>query len=225
MTSLFGYALSAALLSSSATPVYAPDPLAFEANRGQAPPVVRFMAHGRGFGLYVTAEEAVFAVSWTDGSSLRAHPVVRLRLLGANPAAELVGMDPLPDRTDHRTGPDPSRWQTDVPVFTQVMSLAIYPGIDLIYRGTAEQLEYELVLAPDADPAAFGLEISGVERVRLDARGDLVVEVEGRTLRLARPRVRRDTPAGLQPVTARFILDDDRRVRLALADDAPAEPR
>lgn len=222
MTKWLSYTLTAVLGSSNATPVYAPDPLAFEANQGQAPAVVRFMAHGRGFGLYVTPEEAVFALAWADGSHARAHPVVRLRLLGANPAAELTGMDPLPHRTDHMTGTDPSRWQMGVPVYTRVLSAAVYPGVDLIYHGTAEQLAYEFVLAPGADAGAFGLEISGVESVRIDRGGALVIEVEHRTVRLAPPRVQRDTPTGLQPVEAGFRLDRDGRVRLALAETPPA---
>jgi hypothetical protein len=44
-------------------------PLSFEANVGQADPSVQFLAHGPGFGLYLTGTEAVMVLNQGSGAS------------------------------------------------------------------------------------------------------------------------------------------------------------
>ena len=106
------------------------------------------------------------------------HPksaVLRMKLVDANAAPQVIGVDPLPGKTHYLRGPDPAKWQTNVPNYAKVQYEGVYPGVDLVYYGNQQHLEYDFVVAPGADPAAIQLAVQGARTVRLDARGDLVV--------------------------------------------------
>ena len=85
--------------------------LRFDANRGQTDPQVKFLARGRGYGLFLTVKEAVLTLSRPVGRSSRqpcgsaqedastkkqpSVAVIRMRLVGGNPEPRIVGLDPL----------------------------------------------------------------------------------------------------------------------------------
>src|SRR4051794_20254616 len=80
-------------IAPSAAAAYGRLPLAFEANRGQAAAGVDFLARGSGYALGLTPTEAVLALRSDTGGD-----VLRLRVVGANPAAAAVGRDELVTR-------------------------------------------------------------------------------------------------------------------------------
>ena len=85
---------------------------------------------------------------------------VCLKLLRANPAAKVRGLDELPGKSNYLTGNDPKKWRTNVPTYGRVRYENIYPGVDLVYYGKERgQLEYDFVVAPGADPGAIALAI------------------------------------------------------------------
>ena len=69
-----------------------------------------------------------------------------MRLVGANPSPQVVGLDELPGKSNYFLGNDPKKWHTNVPNYSKVQYKDIYPGIDLIYYGNQRQLEYDLLL-------------------------------------------------------------------------------
>ncbi|HEV7857889.1 MAG TPA: hypothetical protein VGO91_04605 [Pyrinomonadaceae bacterium] len=60
-------------------------------------------------------------------------------------------------------------------------------GIDLVYHGNQQQLEYDFHLAAGADPASIRLNLEGAQSLRLDAEGNLLLETKGGELRQHRP--------------------------------------
>ena len=154
-----------------AAPDYGNLPLSFEANTGQTDSKVQFLSRGRGYGLFLTADEAV--LSLTNGN-IRSpkSAVLRMRLAGPQREGRVEGMEPLGKR-HYLRGSDPSNWQTDIPAFKKVRYHGVYPGIDLVYYGNRRQLEYDFVVAPGADPARIALALSGIDSVAIDAEGNL----------------------------------------------------
>src|SRR6267378_4834173 len=91
-------------------------PLSFEENQGQTASEVRYVSHGSGYELFLTPQEAVLALRHDAPPDLsplhrtatlrsprktpRAGQVtaIRMRLEGANPDAQIAGMDQLPGR-------------------------------------------------------------------------------------------------------------------------------
>lgn len=153
--------------------------LAFEPNQGQADPQVRYLARGPGYSLLLTSRDAVLA---RPGSPLR------LRFAGANPAPRTAPLDPLAAYSQYYLGSFHAR----VPRYGRVRYEQIYPGVDVIYYSRQGELEYDLALAPGADPSRIRLEFDGARRIRLSAAGDLLVETPGGVVRQHRPAVYQD---------------------------------
>ena len=156
-------------------------PLCFEPNRGQTDGRVRFVSRVGRYNLFLTSDEAVFAL----------HPArraLRMRLAGANKGAAAEGLDPLPGVSNYLVGNDRSRWLTNVPGFARVLYRGVYPGVNLVYYGRRDgRLEYDLLVSPGADASRLALDFKGARRLRLDAGGDLVLhtaagEVQARRL-------------------------------------------
>src|SRR5258708_27596695 len=86
-----------------------------------------------------------------------------MRLAGADPRARGVGEDPLPGKTNYFIGNDPQRWRTNVPNYTRIRYHNVYPGIDVLYYGSARDVEFDFILAPGADSGRIQLVMSGPE--------------------------------------------------------------
>jgi hypothetical protein len=197
-------------------------PMSFEPNVGQAEPGVKFLARGRGYGLFLTPTESVLvlappaAARPARGVVPGVEPVVvRMRLVGADPDASLTGLDPLPGRSHYLLGPA-ERWRQGVPSFARVRYTDVYPGISLVFYGTGRELEYDLVVAPGADPGQIALAFEGIAGLRLDEAGDLVLTVAGGQVHLRRPVVYQETEGARHLVDAGYVLDGD-RVRFQVA--------
>src|SRR5437879_11113798 len=69
---------------------------------------------------------------------------VSFQFAGANPLARLIGIDNLPGQINYLIGADPQQWRSHVPHYARVRATAIYPGIDVVYYGSGQKLEYDL---------------------------------------------------------------------------------
>lgn len=123
----------------------------------------RYIARGLGYTFQITPSEA--AVSG-DGKT------VRLRFDGSE-GARLEGRDPLRGTTNILRGNDRAQWRRAIPNYSRVAARRIYPGIDALYYISGGQLEYDLAVAPGADPARIRMRIEGAE-ARIDEDGNLV---------------------------------------------------
>ncbi len=176
-------------------------PMFFEPNQGQTDPRVKFLARGAGYGLFLTADEAVLQLHragsiqhFSPSSQLSAlssqratSSVIRMRLDGANSSARVSGTSPLPGKSNYFIGNDPSKWRHDIPQFARVEYQAVYPGVDLVYYGDQGQLEYDFRVAPAADPNQIALSFQGAS-AHIDS-GDLVLSTDNGDVRFHAPRV------------------------------------
>ncbi|HSZ60781.1 MAG TPA: SBBP repeat-containing protein [Terriglobales bacterium] len=180
-------------------------PLVFEPNQGQTAAPVKFVAHGAGYGLFLTSDEAVLALqgaaigtqhpafsgqSSALGSQRASNSVLRMRLEGANASASVSGSSPLPGRTSYIIGNNPAKWHRDVPQFGRVEYAGVYRGVDLVYYGNQGQLEYDFRVAPGADPDQIALNFQGATPHILDGdSGDLVLTTAAGEVRFHAPRI------------------------------------
>ena len=173
-------------------------PLVFEPNQGQTAAPVKFVAHGAGYGLFLTADEAVLALQGAGistqhsafSSQRASNSVIRMRLAGANASASISGASPLPGSTSYFIGNNPAKWHRDVPQFGRVEYAGVYRGVDLVYYGNQGQLEYDFRVAPGADPNQIALSFQGAApRILKGESGDLVLTTASGEVRFHAPRV------------------------------------
>jgi len=169
-------------------------PLSFERNDGQTDAQVKFLARGNGYTLFLTPSENVLALR---KSRKAAVDVLRIRMIGANPAPRVEGTGELAGKSNYFIGNDPKKWRTEVPNYAEVELKNVYSGIDLIYHGSAQgKLEYDFRLAPGADPNAIRLSFEGENNLALDQRGDLIVSIGGQKLVEHAPLIYQETSDG-----------------------------
>ena len=185
-------------------------PLSFEPNQGQSDSRVKFLAHGNGYGLYLTTSEAVLALPQRNKDGNR--PVVEMQFGGANQAAQLAGTSLLPGKSNYFIGNDPSRWHRNIPQFSRVQYRNLYSGIDLDFYGKQGRLEYDFEVAPGADPGQIALDFKGTKNLQVAANGDLVLTHDGGDLRFEAPHMYQTSSAGTQTVAGSFVLRSDNRV-------------
>ncbi|HSY65909.1 MAG TPA: SBBP repeat-containing protein [Terriglobales bacterium] len=186
-------------------------PLIFEPNQGQSDAKVKFLARGRGYGLFLTDQEAVLGLQHfaadSRPSSVR-NSVVSMKLSGASSIGDPVGEAPLPGKSNYLIGNDPAKWHRDIPQFARVRYGNVYPGIDLVYYGNQGQLEYDFEVSPGRDPKFVALKFSGPRNLTIDSNGDLILALDGSDVRLQAPRVYQKFGAEERSVAGRFELHD-----------------
>ncbi|HYY15557.1 MAG TPA: SBBP repeat-containing protein, partial [Gammaproteobacteria bacterium] len=129
-----------------------------------------------------------------------------MQLAGSSPAPEIAGEQPLPGKISYLIGRDPGKWRTNIPHYARVRYRSVYPGIDLVYHGQQQQLEYDFVVAPGADPKQIRLDIQGAEKLYLDAAGNLVVRVAGAEIIQQVPKVYQQVDDKWQAILGRYVL-------------------
>ncbi len=181
-------------------------PLHFEPNLGQLAPEVQFHARSAGYTVFFTPGEALFSLRPPENAG---RPVVRMKLVGADPAARVEYLDPLPGRSHYLIGSDPARWRTNVPHFRRAAWRKIFPGVDLVFHGSradSGRLEYDFVLAPGVPPSAVRVSFEGAWNLRIDARGDLLMDTPGGLLRQPRPIVYQPEGGSRRTLVGRQLL-------------------
>jgi hypothetical protein len=93
----------------------------------------------------------------------------------------------------------------------------LYPGVDLVFYGNQRQLEYDLVVAPGADPGAIRMQFDGVDSLRLDSAGNLVLRAGAGELRQHRPIVYQERDGARQSVNGRYVIQAHNRVAFEIA--------
>ena len=196
-------------------------PLFFEANRGQADSQVRFMARGKGYTLLLTPTETILVESKTQVSTqgkavapfqsplvatkASRGSVIRMQLVGANSAPAMTGIEQLPGKVNYLIGNDPSKWQTQVPLYSQARTEQAYPGVDLVFHGDQRQLEYDFVVAPGADPSKIAFRIRGAARTEIDTRGDLVLHTADSDFVMHKPVIYQTIASERRPIEGSFV--------------------
>jgi hypothetical protein len=212
-------AKSAASLSTSkqAQQLLAAMPLVFEKNMGQAADGISFLSHGDGYSLGLTPGGAILSLRKD-----RTHTaVLRVNLQGANPAAQVTGVDQIRGKTNYLFGKDPAKWLANVPNFEKVKAGNVLPGVDVLYYGSQRNLEYDFDVAPGADPGKITLQFEGARALKVDSQGDLIAETAAGPVRFKKPDAYQQDSArpGSQrtPVEVKYVLGHKGRVSFNVA--------
>jgi Beta-propeller repeat len=177
-------------------------PLYFVENHGQTDARVAYSAHSGGLDLFFTPQGVTYALT-TPGSSSISSPTaphlasvraareaaaastsdatgqrwaVAMEFVGANLAVRPRGEERTPTVVSYFRGPQP-QWKIGLPTYQRVVYANLWPGIDLIYEGTATgALEYSFLIRPGADPGQIRLAYRGATAVTRAPAGQLEVK-------------------------------------------------
>lgn len=209
------------------TVTYGKLPLAFEVNRGQTDPQVKFLSRGNGYSLFLTSTEAVLALqkakvrrtkaleppfkksgrpSGTDARDSDDQSVLRMKLIGSRNESRVVGIEELSGKSSYFRGKDPSRWHTQVTQYRKIKYESVYPGIDLVFYGNQRELEFDFIISPGADPDLIELTFAGAQDIYLGEAGHLVLQTAQGPLELKKPLVYQEVEGARKEITGSYIL-------------------
>jgi len=193
-----------------------------EANEGQFDPRIRFLSRGNGHNFLLTVGEVLLILKKEKRDERRLDvdaPIVKgpkaalvsMRFVGANPKPSVRAVDQLTPKTNYFVGNDPTKWRAHVRSFAKVEYSNIYPDIDLIYRGTEDNLDYDFVVAPRANPNLITHELAGINGLEIDPQGDLLLKIGDARLRQLKPFIYQEVNGERRPIPGGYVLKGKNR--------------
>ncbi|MDP9171261.1 MAG: hypothetical protein M3N54_11640, partial [Acidobacteriota bacterium] len=174
------------------TAVGAKSAVRFEENLGQTSKQVRYLARTSGQTLYFS-DRQLYIELWGVGES---SSVVRMSFAGADPQARCQAAGAQLEPISYFVGNDPNHWVRGARQFSRLEWKGIYPGIDAVFYGDGTRLEYDLMLAPGADPAAVRLRFESDGHARAAADGAIDITTRAGKLWQRAPRIYQEGPDG-----------------------------
>ena len=177
--------------------------ITFEPNLGQADPGTRYVARSGNYRIDLSRNSSRLTLKNAKGGTS-----LKLSLIGANANTTWQQLEPLATRANYFRGRDASQWHTDIPTFGRVRERNLYPGIDLVYYGSENRLEYDFVLAPHANPARIRMRYQGAESIRVDPAGNLILHTAHGDVIQQRPVLYQTAGSARQSVDGAFKQND-----------------
>jgi hypothetical protein len=195
-------------------------PLSFERNQGQAADnSADWIGRANGYRLALSATGATIVPAAPGNSD-----VVRMQVVDARPAAASEAFEPLPGKTNYLIGRDPRRWIRDLKTYARVVYREAYPGIDVAWYGNQDQLEYDFLLKPGADPKRIRVRFEGARKLALEADGDVRIETSAGPMKLRVPEVYQEIAGARRRVAGRYILRAANEIAFGLAGYDKSKP-
>lgn len=231
-----------AVAPQTASAMLARQPGRFTENRGQWNPEARFLMKQNGVNIWLTNSGAVYDLyQRTPASARRSRSaigmaeavgnngdgadevvtvsghVLRLEFLGASPKSHAVGTDNLGTRTNYFLGQDRSKWGTDCQSFGGARLHNIYPGIDAQFYLDEGFPRYDLIVAPEANPAQIRYRMAGADRTELTPEGRLSICTSLGQVELRELFAYQELPNGTrQQIPCEFVVDADGAIGFAV---------
>jgi hypothetical protein len=200
---------------------YAKLPLSFVANYGQADKQVKFISRGSGYSLALAPTTFTLAVAEPRNKNTS---VLQATLLGGNAAAKLTGLERLSTKTNYFIGSDPRKWKTNVPNYAKVKYSGVYPGVDLVFYGNQNLLEYDFTVSPGTDPGVIALGFDGISDLRVDDKGDLLLRTDAGEIRQSRPVVYQQIDSARRIVPASYVIKSRKQIAFQIANYDRSKP-
>lgn len=180
-------------------------PISFEPAPGLHSFDPQYVAHRPGRGVQFAQDGIKFLLPGQHGEAAG----LNIKLLGSSGLGIKTEAE-LPGKSNYLIGNDPARWRTNLPTFARLRYSQVYPGIDLVFYGTGDDLEHDFVVAAGADPKRINLELQGAQSISVKAGGDLLVRLDGGDLLLKKPVAYQEIGGTRRRVSASFALSGNR---------------
>jgi len=199
-------------MAASIARAYGERPLLFEQHQAADGGMAQFRAHASGRKLLFGASGAISEWGLAGAGASDPQPEITMRLIDARPDVAPRSAEAQAGSANYLAGSHPDQWRIGVPLYGKIIYSAVYPGIDLIYYGNQNQLEYDFVVAPGASWRSIRLAFGGARAVAIDPNGDLKLQTRGGWLRHRRPRVYQQLASGRSEISGHYVLQGSGRV-------------
>lgn len=195
-------------------------PLSFVANAGQADPSVRFFSRTPNYSVLLKNSGVAIKFAGKTGQVKAGTDtgLLEMRVRNARSSARIEAIEPQEGKANYLIGNDPKNWRVGLSTYGKVAYREILKGIDLVYHGNGERLEYDFEVSPHADPAKIALEMGGKGwAAHLDADGTLIGQSKDVSIRFDRPLAYQTGATGEREIVkSEYTLQGGNRVGFRL---------
>jgi sugar lactone lactonase YvrE len=193
-------------------------PLAFEAQSSGSQDL--YVARGSGYAVGLHDGSATIdARRGPDGAA----GSVRMEFAGGKRVSGVPGAE-LPGKVNLILGNDPKRWRYGLATYQRVEYDGVYPGVDVIYHGNQQQLEFDLVAKPGVDLDRVRLKFGGVRKLAVGRDGGLTIESACGDLRIPLPVVYQEAGGERRIIQGRYELLAGNAVAFRVEDYDKSQP-
>ena len=129
-----------------------------------------------------------------------------------NRGVSIGGEDPLDSRSNYLVGSDPSLWRTDVANYGHLRYREVWPGVDLVFYGSQQTLEYDVQVAPGADLDKIRFRLDGAKKIAIEKDGSMTVETRNGVFRQRPPIVYQESNGARRSLSGRYVLLSRNRI-------------
>jgi uncharacterized protein (TIGR03437 family) len=167
-----------------------------------------FTTQRSGVALQLRRDGADIEITGKPGTS---RSNLEMRVVGGLPAVDPQGEGATPGTINFLVGCE-SQWRRGITAYNSVRYASIYRGIDLIFYGNQDRLEYDFAVAPGADPSKIQMQWNGARKLSMDRDGSLIVTTDAGNLRWNAPLLYQESSSGRRRISGGFRLLSYNRV-------------
>lgn len=221
---IFFVAVLTSLLASAGEGILTPRPashLLFEENKNQLPSHVKFHVGIPGGDLFMEKQTLTFLQAEhydfhgfhnpnpTNAPVTLKFHAYKVHFLNSDPQVQIKGTDAFPFVHNFYRGNDPSKWASDVAVYSGVRYSGIYPGIDIQFQNFEQHLKYDFIVQPGSNPSQIQLEYEGTDGLSLEY-GHLYIKTSLGTTIEQKPYAYQVIDGSQKEVICSYVLNGDR---------------
>src|SRR5262249_9550066 len=150
--------------------------------------------------------------------------ILRMKLSGANASPVALPSSKLPGTVNYFVGHDSRKWRTGISTYSKIQYLDVYSGIDLVYYGQQNKLEYDFVVYPGADPQKIAFSFEGASSVAQNSSGDMNLESPSGRLTAHKPQIYQLDGGQRKQVFGNFVLRDSHTIGVDVKDYDRTKP-
>ncbi|RAW02211.1 DUF7948 domain-containing protein [Pseudochryseolinea flava] len=132
----------------------------------------------------------------------------QINLIGSNVQAKPVLEKPLDGHHNYFLGSDQRRWATHALAYASILYKDVYDGIDFRVSSLGQNLKYDFIVRPGADPSQIKIEYAGVDRIE-KVESDLKIETSVGSLSELKPFSYQFTNTKKDAVSSAYKLIDN----------------
>ena len=145
---------------------------------------------------------------------------LQMNVVGGNPNAAMSGVNEQTGKVNYYRGKSSGDWQTDVKTYSKVRAADVYRGIDAVYYTNEQRaVEYDFIVAPNADPNQIKLDFSGAKKLQIDGEnGDLIIKTSGGEIRQHKPFIYQESNGEKKSIDGSFALAGKNSVKFNIGE-------
>jgi len=144
-----------------------------------------------------------------------------MKLSGANASPVALPTDKLPGTVNYFIGRDSRKWRSGIPTYSKVQYLDVYSGIDMVYYGRQNQLEYDFIVNPGADPRKIAFSFEGATALAMASTGEMHLDSPAGRLTAQKPSIYQLESGKRKQVSGNFVLRDAHTIGVRFCPTRP----